>query len=164
MTPTSHTPATDTFSGEALVRMRRRLQLNQHQFWQRIGTTQSGGSRYENGRNLPGPVRILLTLATADESDAQALLQALRAPGVDPDPKVFFKNLCRQARVAEGEVKLGECLTLKANQQIALQAGAHQLTLSVDGVLALNGKTICAAPVPLDTASAPPEQVAVAEG
>lgn len=135
--------AEDPFSGEALVRLRRRMQLNQSQFWRRFGCTQSGGSRYESGRRPPGPLRILLTLATADESDAQALLQALRAPGTDFDPRVFFADLCKQARIDEGEIKLGENLTLKTGQRIALQAGEHQLTLSEDGVLALNGRTVC---------------------
>lgn len=167
MTTTSHTPAPNPFSGEALVRLRQRMQLNQSQFWRRFGTTQSGGSRYESGRKPPGPVRILLALAMADESDAQALLQALRAPGADLDPNVFFNDLCQQARIAEGEVRLGERLTLKADQQIALQAGEHQLTLSVDGVLALNGQPLCVAPTPLDTPvapPAPPAPVAVTEG
>lgn len=42
--------------------IRRRLRLNQQQFWSRIGVTQSGGSRYESGRNMPKPVRELLRL------------------------------------------------------------------------------------------------------
>ncbi len=42
--------------------IRRRLQLNQHEFWSRIGVTQSGGSRYESGRTMPKPVRELLRL------------------------------------------------------------------------------------------------------
>jgi transcriptional regulator with XRE-family HTH domain len=42
--------------------IRRRLRLNQHQFWSRIGVTQSGGSRYESGRRMPKPVRELLRL------------------------------------------------------------------------------------------------------
>jgi len=42
--------------------IRRRLRLNQHQFWSRIGVTQSGGSRYESGRSMPKPVRELLRL------------------------------------------------------------------------------------------------------
>lgn len=146
-TPTHRRPCgPNPFSGEALVRLRQRMQLNQSQFWRRFGTTQSGGSRYESGRKPPGPVRILLTLATADESDAQALLQALRAPGAGFNPKMFLGDLCRHARIDEGEVRLGERLTFKANQQIALQAGEHQLTLSVDGVLALNGRPLCVAP------------------
>ena len=42
--------------------IRRRLGLNQEEFWTRIGVTQSGGSRYESGRNMPKPVRELLRL------------------------------------------------------------------------------------------------------
>jgi transcriptional regulator with XRE-family HTH domain len=42
--------------------IRRRLRLNQQEFWARIGVTQSGGSRYESGRNMPKPVRELLRL------------------------------------------------------------------------------------------------------
>ena len=33
--------------------IRRRLRLNQQEFWSRIGVTQSGGSRYESGRGMP---------------------------------------------------------------------------------------------------------------
>jgi len=42
--------------------IRRRLRLNQQEFWSRIGATQSGGSRYESGRSMPKPVRELLRL------------------------------------------------------------------------------------------------------
>ena len=42
--------------------IRRRLRLNQQDFWSRIGVTQSGGSRYESGRAMPKPVRELLRL------------------------------------------------------------------------------------------------------
>ena len=42
--------------------IRRRLHLNQQDFWSRIGVTQSGGSRYESGRGMPKPVRELLRL------------------------------------------------------------------------------------------------------
>jgi len=42
--------------------IRRKLQMNQQEFWSRIGVTQSGGSRYESGRTMPKPVRELLRL------------------------------------------------------------------------------------------------------
>lgn len=51
---------------------------NQSVFWSRISVTQSGGSRYESGRDLPAPVRQLLHLAYAPEKQAQALLDYLR--------------------------------------------------------------------------------------
>jgi transcriptional regulator with XRE-family HTH domain len=45
-----------------LREIRRRLRLNQQEFWSRVGVTQSGGSRYESGRSMPKPVRELLRL------------------------------------------------------------------------------------------------------
>lgn len=49
--------------------IRRRLGLNQHEFWSRIGVTQSGGSRYESGRTMPKPVRELLRLVHVEQID-----------------------------------------------------------------------------------------------
>ena len=49
--------------------IRRRLGLNQEEFWTRIGVTQSGGSRYESGRNMPKPVRELLRLVHVERID-----------------------------------------------------------------------------------------------
>ena len=49
--------------------IRRRIGLNQQQFWTKIGVTQSGGSRYENGRNIPRPVRELLRLVHVKQID-----------------------------------------------------------------------------------------------
>ncbi len=49
--------------------LRRSLGLNQSQFWSRIGVTQSGGSRYENGRPMPKPVRELMRLAHEEGID-----------------------------------------------------------------------------------------------
>jgi len=49
--------------------IRRRLGLNQEEFWTRIGVTQSGGSRYESGRAMPKPVRQLLRLVHVERID-----------------------------------------------------------------------------------------------
>ncbi|TJZ65446.1 transcriptional regulator [Chitiniphilus eburneus] len=49
--------------------IRRRLGLNQQQFWGRIGVTQSGGSRYESGRTMPKPVRELLRVVHIEQID-----------------------------------------------------------------------------------------------
>ena len=38
-------------------KLRHSLKLNQAGFWGRLEVTQSGGSRYENGRPMPLPVR-----------------------------------------------------------------------------------------------------------
>jgi len=48
------------FSDIAITR--KKENLNQKEFWQRYGVTQSGGSRYESGRNIPKPLAILLWL------------------------------------------------------------------------------------------------------
>jgi len=53
--------------------IRRKLGLNQQQFWSRIGVTQSGGSRYESGRNMPRPVRELLRLVHVEQIDIQRI-------------------------------------------------------------------------------------------
>ena len=49
--------------------IRRRLRMNQQEFWSRIGVTQSGGSRYESGRSMPKPVRELLRLVHIEQID-----------------------------------------------------------------------------------------------
>jgi transcriptional regulator with XRE-family HTH domain len=43
--------------------LRRKLRLNQTEFWGRVGVTQSGGSRYENGNIVPGYLKLLIELA-----------------------------------------------------------------------------------------------------
>lgn len=49
--------------------IRRKLNLNQYDFWNKVGITQSGGSRYENGRNMPKPVRELVRLVHIENVD-----------------------------------------------------------------------------------------------
>lgn len=41
---------------------RKLLGGNQASFWSKFGVTQSGGSRYEAGRNIPKPTAILMQL------------------------------------------------------------------------------------------------------
>lgn len=50
---------------------------SQTEFWSRFGVTQSGGSRYESGRELPAPVAILV-LAFAEGLLDEAKLEGLR--------------------------------------------------------------------------------------
>lgn len=82
--------------------IRRKLGLNQQQFWSKIGVTQSGGSRYESGRNIPKPVKELLRLVHVEQLDIQRLkredqevAEYLRAN----DPETF-KNLKKAAAKA----------------------------------------------------------------
>lgn len=41
---------------------KKKLGLNQSDFWKPLGVTQSGGSRYESGRNIPKPIQLLLEI------------------------------------------------------------------------------------------------------
>lgn len=49
--------------------IRRKLGMNQQEFWSLLGVTQSGGSRYESGRNMPRPVHHLLRLVHVERLD-----------------------------------------------------------------------------------------------
>lgn len=53
--------------------LRRKLDLNQGEFWGRLGVTQSGGSRYESGRAVPKAVSVLahLVYIKGQEIDAR---------------------------------------------------------------------------------------------
>jgi len=84
--------------------IRRRLGMNQQQFWSKIGVTQTGGdgggSRYESGRNMPKPVRELLRLVHVEQIDIQRIkredfevVEYLKAE--DPDQ---FKALRKAAK------------------------------------------------------------------
>ncbi|MDR3300089.1 MAG: transcriptional regulator [Candidatus Accumulibacter sp.] len=53
--------------------IRRKLGLNQQQFWSSIGVTQSGGSRYESGRSMPRSVRELLRIVHVEQVDIQRI-------------------------------------------------------------------------------------------
>ncbi|MDT8364506.1 MAG: helix-turn-helix domain-containing protein [Nitrosomonas sp.] len=49
--------------------IRLKLGLNQQEFWSKVGVTQSGGSRYESGREIPKAVRELVRLVHIDGVD-----------------------------------------------------------------------------------------------
>lgn len=65
-------------TGDIAKALRLKLGLNQSQFWGRIAVTQSGGSRYESGRDIPRPVALLLELAYGPEKRAAGMLKTLR--------------------------------------------------------------------------------------
>lgn len=46
-----------------LREFRRKSNTNQSKFWGRVGVTQSGGCRYETGRAMPKPTKMLFDLA-----------------------------------------------------------------------------------------------------
>jgi transcriptional regulator with XRE-family HTH domain len=81
--------------------IRRRLGLNQQEFWTKIGVTQSGGSRYESGRNMPKPVRELLRLVHVEQLDLSKVRREdleVAAYLKESDPQ-RFKNLKTAARL-----------------------------------------------------------------
>lgn len=53
--------------------LRLKLHLNQTDFWQPVGVTQSGGCRYESGRDMPAPVRKLIWLVYLAGADVDLL-------------------------------------------------------------------------------------------
>lgn len=57
---------------------RKKEGLNQKDFWQTYGVTQSGGSRYESGRNIPKPLAILLWLHRSGKVSDKNLADALK--------------------------------------------------------------------------------------
>jgi transcriptional regulator with XRE-family HTH domain len=80
--------------------IRRKLGLNQQQFWSKLGVTQSGGSRYESGRNIPRPVQQLLRLVHVEQIDINKVrredfevVEFLKSQDLDT-----FKSLKKQAR------------------------------------------------------------------
>ena len=81
--------------------IRRKLGLNQQQFWSKIGVTQSGGSRYESGRNMPKPVRELLRLVHVEQIDTQRIkrddMEVINY--LKSEDSELYKNLKKSAKV-----------------------------------------------------------------
>ena len=82
--------------------IRRKLGMNQQQFWSPLGVTQSGGSRYESGRNMPRPVQQLLRLVHVEQIDIQKIkredyevVEYLRS-----NKAALFKELKKEAKAA----------------------------------------------------------------
>lgn len=82
--------------------IRRKLGLNQQEFWTQIGVTQSGGSRYESGRDMPKPVRELLRLVHMEQVDLTKvkredfeIVEFLKQSHPD-----LYKNFKKEARAA----------------------------------------------------------------
>lgn len=63
--------------------LRKSAGMNQTEFWKRFGVTQSGGSRYESGRSMPTPLKVLVQAWIDKLIDDAALAKLLKkvAPG-----------------------------------------------------------------------------------
>lgn len=57
---------------------RKKQGINQKDFWSQYGVTQSGGSRYESGRNMPKPLAILLCLHRSGKITDKDLADAVK--------------------------------------------------------------------------------------
>lgn len=66
-------------SPEKIRAFRKKTGMRQELFWERVGITQSGGSRYESGRNISQAVQVLLTITYGTEAQARKMTEALRA-------------------------------------------------------------------------------------
>ncbi|MGE5469236.1 MAG: helix-turn-helix domain-containing protein [Bacteroidota bacterium] len=67
-------------TGEQIKSLRKNLGLNQSEFWSRISVSQSGGSRYESGGNIPKSVQYLLQLTFGTEKQVSDLITWLHRP------------------------------------------------------------------------------------
>ncbi len=75
--------------------------LDQTEFWGKVGVTQSGGSRYENGRRVPKSVQHLLRLVYIEKLDLERvrredveLVEYLRA-----EDKELYQKLRRKSQL-----------------------------------------------------------------
>jgi DNA-binding transcriptional regulator YiaG len=55
--------AAKTMTASSTLALRKKLALNQRDFWKRVGVTQWGGRRYETDRRIPMYLALLLQLA-----------------------------------------------------------------------------------------------------
>lgn len=82
--------------------LRTQLRMNQHEFWNRIGITQSGGSRYESGRNVPNTTQTAIDLAYGKPNQALAKLAELRGVSVEELIAAVTPKKAKELTDAEG--------------------------------------------------------------
>lgn len=84
-----------------LSEIRRKLRLSQYDFWNKVGVTQSGGSRYENGRNMPKPVRELVRLVHIQKVDLSKIQKddLIVAKLLKTNNPNLYKNLKKMAKL-----------------------------------------------------------------
>lgn len=89
--------------------LRIRMDLNQSDFWSRIYVTQSGGSRYESGRNMPKCTRMMVHLVHELGIDVEKinagnapLIRALLSGELDQDK---LQETAQQARELMSKVQ-----------------------------------------------------------
>ena len=87
-----------------LRKSRRGLGLNQNDFWSAVGVTQSGGSRYETGRDMSKPVRELVRLVHVEGIDLNKVRgdHCLVGAELHRTKLTLFKKLLQQAQTRRG--------------------------------------------------------------
>jgi transcriptional regulator with XRE-family HTH domain len=88
--------------------IRRKMGMNQQQFWSKLGVTQSGGSRYESGRNMPRPVQQLLRLVHVENIDITRIKRedfevAEYLKANEPEQYKSLKKLARATVATKGK-------------------------------------------------------------
>lgn len=88
--------------------IRCKMGMNQQQFWSKLGVTQSGGSRYESGRNMPRPVQQLLRLVHVENIDISKVKRedfevAEYLKTHEPEQYKSLKKLARTAAAAKSK-------------------------------------------------------------
>lgn len=63
---------------------RRALGLTQGEFWNPLGTTQSGSSRYEHGQSMPMTLKLLLVLVETEKLTRDDLQEAKKIVTATP--------------------------------------------------------------------------------
>lgn len=91
--------------------IRKRLGMNQQEFWGRIGVAQSCGSRYESGRPMPKPVQELLRVVHIERIDL-AKVNALDMKVLDylkADDLEFYQRLRRLIGGLAPQIMVPDC-------------------------------------------------------
>ncbi len=116
--------------------MRRKLGLNQSQFWTAVRVTQSGGSRYESGRQAPANVDEMVrlrhelgidtALITTENAD---MIRAILAGTLDSKLLLQNANRCRDLLIhlGNGAVDLTELAQSVSNLITGHQETAEAL-------------------------------------
>ena len=68
-----------SFKPDNIKNSRTKSGMNQQSYWSRFGVTQSGGSRYESGRDIPTPTSMLIWLLESGRITDQDLADAQKA-------------------------------------------------------------------------------------
>lgn len=66
-------------SPDEIRAFREKCQMNQTEFWTRVGVTQSAGSRYESGRSIARPVQTMLAIAYGTPAQSAKAVEYLRS-------------------------------------------------------------------------------------